>query len=352
MDSQDQRDMSFMDILHEDANMANSVLGESQQNPMSVDYSQPQVVMAHTKKPQRGSNFSIEEDKLLVSSWLNVGMDPVQGTDQKHNQFWERCHAYFHAHKDFPTERIYSSLMNRWSIIQKSVSKFTACLHQIEHLNQSGTTEHDKIQKARSLYRSQNKDVAFPYEHCWNLLKGEQKWLYHGNKDKQRRNSSVATSANVTHTPSSILEGEGDNVSNGNNVDFERPIGRKAEKAKRKRKEGPSEDVAEFMKKKVESLEDARVQGEEMIRLEKERLQLEQLDREDKMDIERKKLHLLELDRVEKMNIERRKLHLQELDREERIMMIDSSMMFDFQQQYWKARQKEIIESQQARNLT
>jgi hypothetical protein len=81
----------------------------------------------------------------LVSSWLNVGIDAVQGTDEKHRQFWERVHAYFHEHKEFSSERVYTSLMNRWSIIQKSVTKFTGCLSHIEHLNQSGTTEHDKV---------------------------------------------------------------------------------------------------------------------------------------------------------------------------------------------------------------
>jgi hypothetical protein len=60
------------------------------------------------------TNFSIEEEKLLVSSWLNFGMDAVQGTDQKHRQFWERVHAYFHKHKEFPFERVYTFLMNRW----------------------------------------------------------------------------------------------------------------------------------------------------------------------------------------------------------------------------------------------
>jgi hypothetical protein len=77
-------------------------------------------------------------------------------------------------------------------------------------------------------------------------------------------------------------------VSHGNNVDVERLIGRKVEKAKRKRKEGPSEDVVEFMKKKTESLKEAHVQGEKIICLEKEKLQLEQLDREKTMDIELK----------------------------------------------------------------
>ncbi|KAF7112337.1 hypothetical protein RHSIM_RhsimUnG0239500 [Rhododendron simsii] len=31
------------------------------------------------KKPPRGGNFTMEEDKLLVSAWLNTSMDPIQG---------------------------------------------------------------------------------------------------------------------------------------------------------------------------------------------------------------------------------------------------------------------------------
>jgi len=177
-------------------------------------------------------------------------------------------------------------------------------------------------------------------------------------------------------------------VSHGNNVDFERPIGRKAEKANRKRKERPSEDVVEFMKKKTKCLEEARVQGEEIIRLEKEKLQLEQLDREkimaielkklhlqelelqqkmdmerqklqaeqmDRekiMDFERKRLHLQGLEREKKMDIERKKLQSEQLDREERTMIIDTSKMTELQQQYWKTRQNEIIECQESRKST
>ncbi|XP_059433848.1 myrcene synthase, chloroplastic-like [Corylus avellana] len=117
-------------------------------------------------------------------------------------------------------------------------------------------------------------------------------------------------------------------------IDYSQPqveVVGKPKKAKRKRKEGPSEEAVKFMKKKAESLEDAHVQGEEFIRLEKEKFQLQKLDRE------------------ENINIEKRMLHLQELDREERIMMLDTSRMSDFQQQYWMARQKEIIEIQESR---
>ncbi|KAB1224324.1 hypothetical protein CJ030_MR2G025972 [Morella rubra] len=151
---------------------------------------------------------------------------------------------------------------------------------------------------------------------------------------ESKKKIKCATSANVSHDPSSGNEGEGDNVSLCTNVECERPIGRKAEKAKRKTKDGLSEDAMELMKKKTESLEDAHIQGEELVRLEQERV-----------EIERRKLHLQELDREEKLEIKKRKLQLQELDREERIMMIDTTMMSDLQKQYWNARQKEILES-------
>jgi hypothetical protein len=145
MDSEEQPDMSFVNLLEGDIRMENSFLGESQEVPASIDHSQPQVDVVHTRKLQRGNNFSIEEDKLLVSSWLNIGMDAVQGTDQKQHQFWERVHTNFHQYKEFPSERSFTSLMNRWSVIKKAVTKFIACHNQIEHLNQSGTTEHDKV---------------------------------------------------------------------------------------------------------------------------------------------------------------------------------------------------------------
>jgi hypothetical protein len=150
--------------------------------------------------------------------------------------------------------------------------------------------------------------------------------LYHGTKEKQRKSSFVATSANVTHTFIEL-----NHESHGNNIDFERLIDRKVKKAKRKRKEGPSEEATEFMKKKVESLEDAHVQGKEFIRSKKEKFQLQKLDLE------------------EKINMEKRKCHLQELDCKERIMMLDTSRMPEFPQQYWIACQKEIVEIQESR---
>ena len=48
----------------------------------------------------RSKNFR-DEDILLVSAWLNVGIDPIQGVDQTHGTLWTRIHDYFHANKMF-----------------------------------------------------------------------------------------------------------------------------------------------------------------------------------------------------------------------------------------------------------
>ncbi|KAK7857125.1 hypothetical protein CFP56_019811 [Quercus suber] len=51
--------------------------------------SPPQVEFV-AKKLQRGSNFSIQEDVLLVSAFLNVNQDVVQSTN------WSRIWEYYY----------------------------------------------------------------------------------------------------------------------------------------------------------------------------------------------------------------------------------------------------------------
>ena len=41
------------------------------------------------KAVSRGVGFSIEEDCLLIGSWLNTSLDAVHGNEQKLGAFWE-----------------------------------------------------------------------------------------------------------------------------------------------------------------------------------------------------------------------------------------------------------------------
>jgi hypothetical protein len=104
----------FTDLLRTD--------GEDSQNPCPA---------ACKGSQRRTKNFADEEDTLLVSAWLNVGMDPIQGVDQPQSSFWARIHDYFHTNKTFESDRTQGSLMNRWSTIQHDVNVFCHCVTRI-----------------------------------------------------------------------------------------------------------------------------------------------------------------------------------------------------------------------------
>ena len=99
------------------------------------------------RKPKKGrsKNFLIEEDMLLLSGWLNVSLDPVQGNNQTQTTYWNRICNYFHENKTFASDRTPTSLCNRWSAINTSVSTFIGFYNQISGRNQSGVTEQDKV---------------------------------------------------------------------------------------------------------------------------------------------------------------------------------------------------------------
>jgi hypothetical protein len=115
-------------------------------NGVQESQAPPSDARAAAKSCQgRSKNFRDDEDILLVSAWLNVGMDPIQGVDQRHGTLWTRIHDYFNANKMFDSNRCEGSLMNRWSSIQHDVNLFCGCLSRIEARNHSGWSIDDKV---------------------------------------------------------------------------------------------------------------------------------------------------------------------------------------------------------------
>lgn len=95
---------------------------------------------------RRTKNFSKEEDMLLVSAYLNTTVDPITGNQQKHDAFWARVHIYFEEYNTAMPQRSQSSIMSRWSVINKDCAKFCGCYTQVESLQRSGATEQDRVQ--------------------------------------------------------------------------------------------------------------------------------------------------------------------------------------------------------------
>jgi hypothetical protein len=119
---------------------------EESQDLSPTTHTPPDHGLAASKGSQgRTKNFKDEEDRLLVSAWLNVGMDPIQGVAQPQSSFWSRIHDYYHANKSFQLDRTQGSLMHRWSAIQHDVNIFCSCVIKIQNRNQSGCSVDDKV---------------------------------------------------------------------------------------------------------------------------------------------------------------------------------------------------------------
>ena len=110
----------------------------------------------------------------------------------------------------------------------------------------------------------------FQFEHCWLLLKNLPKWALNKPKENSRKE--------LPQTPDSIDQDQAvrDDVLLDDTMDFQRPIGRKAKKPNRKRKDTDKE-VVEYLKKKMKFLEESWAQGKEVLRIKMEKFCLEEL---------------------------------------------------------------------------
>ncbi|KAK7829805.1 hypothetical protein CFP56_028817 [Quercus suber] len=186
----DSRHNSFyIDVLRGNINLEDQRFSVSENSPMLVqDSPLNDEVVTSTKKTTYGINFSPEEDKLLVAAWLNTSVDPVYGNEQYRTTFYGKVTKYFKDHKTDSTRSI-SSLTSRCGVINRSLAK-------IEAKNESGTIAKMKL-----------------------LLKDFSKWAYIMPREDSRKE--------MPQTPDSIVQkGRVDDI-----MDFERPIGRKAENA-------------------------------------------------------------------------------------------------------------------------
>ncbi|XP_028085546.1 uncharacterized protein LOC114286563 [Camellia sinensis] len=225
----------FTNLLYEDSNFHDLIFMDSQdqmgqnlkqntQVPDETTQFSPQ--MESTAKRSHGGNFTIDEVNLILSTWFNTSLDAMYRNEQKHKTYWSRVYEYFHKHKTFNHECNVNSLMHRWSTIQLGTNKFCGCFAQIESRHQSGINEQDKISQAKLSYQELHKNT---------INRGDD----YGSHDAF--------------------------------VDLERPIGRKAEKERiKKRKSGNcmtlpltgilteiKEDNKKNSEKKIEILEKA-----------------------------------------------------------------------------------------------
>ncbi|XP_075633077.1 uncharacterized protein LOC142605542 isoform X3 [Castanea sativa] len=356
--SQMQGDTCFTNPLQRESNPENEFMMESPNlmgqhlNPhaeVSTQESPSQVEMEPTvKKSQRGSNFTIEEDLLLVSAWLTISLDAVQGNEQKHKTYWRRIWDYFQNKKTFISERSLTSLMKRWSTIQLGTDKFCGYLDQVESMHQSGLNEHDMISKAKLMYQESHK-TSFQFDHCWNMLRCQPKWLEHNERQRIKRIRNAMPSS--PSTPESINIGE-DDVSHDTFVDLERPLDKKVEKervSKRKNEDNASLKLTGILNEIEEekNINDKEIEIHEITcfkEQEQDCIKQEQEQEQKRICIEKEQVQ-----EQERLHITQEKLRMEQLKEEERIIMMDTSSLSQIQQEYYHQRQMEILESRRSK---
>ena len=93
----------------------------------------------------RSKKFDHDEDETICSAWLNTSKDPIHGANKKGTKFWGRIKEYFDGHKKSTIPRTKTSVMHRWTTIQKDVHKFCCVYDKITRRNASGATIQDMV---------------------------------------------------------------------------------------------------------------------------------------------------------------------------------------------------------------
>jgi hypothetical protein len=78
-------------------------------------------------KKQIRASFSMEEDTLLLQTWLNISKDPVVGVDQKAEGFWLRIKDNYNTYRNQLPKRELGQLTSRYHQLNTCVSKFVGC---------------------------------------------------------------------------------------------------------------------------------------------------------------------------------------------------------------------------------
>ncbi|KAL4615000.1 hypothetical protein ACB092_07G092600 [Castanea dentata] len=246
---------------------------------MSVSDSPPQVENASSTKGKRGTNFSVEEDQILVSAWLNTSVDAIHSNEQTQNTLHKKVWEYFTQYNTSDTTRTAISLITHWATINEKTNKFCWWRTKVNARHQSGITEQDKITNAKASYKETFKK-PFLLEHCWLMLKDQPKWA----------DPSERSRASMPLTLESTSIGEGDCGSGlGDTSNFERPIGRKTKKANKKNKV-TKKDVGEYLTKKLKFIEESQEHDKESLCIKAEKLRLGELRDKETTRLEEEKM--------------------------------------------------------------
>ncbi|XP_010677752.2 uncharacterized protein LOC104893353 [Beta vulgaris subsp. vulgaris] len=149
---------------------------DDDEDVVQVQVPEPQVTISKQVKDR----WVAEEDRHLVSAYLNCSGDPEKGTDREKGALWLEIKVAYEATTaktpNVMHKRTMRVIKRRWSQINEGVTLWVAQLAVVQRMQTSGEVINDIEAKAHDLYR-QKKDKAFEFYHCWEAMHHLTRWM-------------------------------------------------------------------------------------------------------------------------------------------------------------------------------
>lgn len=91
------------------------------------------------------SNFNPDEDVNLVKAWLDISLDPINGTSQKKDGMWLKILEEYNLRRESYPESTMKSLQCRLDVIKAEVGRFASFYADVLRENPSGMSDADMV---------------------------------------------------------------------------------------------------------------------------------------------------------------------------------------------------------------
>ncbi|VFQ97404.1 unnamed protein product [Cuscuta campestris] len=233
--------------------------------------------------------WTLMEECLLASAWVDVSEHPIIGSEQTKDVMWDRIEEkFFTAMNKDDTYRTRDQLTSKWSHINRKVRKFIGVYEECSRSRRSGMNDANVLRLATARYQDNGHQGKLPID-FWRILSRSPKWQQLNNPDggSFRKRSSVDAEVEVDETTGSTDQIPSFNVVDSDDEDpILWPIGRKKAKSIASASGGSGSVSAsscnEISQEMVEQLRAFNLQEQERLKL-KEELMLKEQEAEMKV---------------------------------------------------------------------
>ncbi|XP_024016237.1 glutathione S-transferase T3-like [Eutrema salsugineum] len=158
--------------------------------------------------------WTLKEELVLISAWLNMSKDPIVGNEQRDGAFWKSIQDYYNASHDVAglPRREQSQCKQRWGRLNDQICKFVGSYEAAQKERTSGQNNNDVMKAAHEIFFNDYL-IKFSLEHTWRELRHDQKWCTSmksaskdGEKAKKRKveDSAHSSSSTTRYASSSV----------------------------------------------------------------------------------------------------------------------------------------------------